>query len=82
MTQSSSGSNPPVRHHVGPKDDNFLAVVILSGVFLVIFLAISTLFVAKVGTKLLPRVHARNAEPTSYLVQPAPQAIDAQMNVS
>ena len=71
-----------MNYRVPPKEANFLAVVILSGVFLVIFMAISALFVSKVGTKLLPRVHARNAEPTSYLVLPAPQANDAQVTVA
>jgi hypothetical protein len=69
----------PENYRLRPKEPSFLAVVILSGVVLVIFFVAAYFFVASDGIKLLPGVQPRNAEPTSQLVLPAPHERSADM---
>lgn len=75
MTESSSLSN--IR--LSPKSPNFLMVVALAGIFLIVFLVVSCLVVGDAGTKLMPGVHPRNAEPTSFLVLPASSTVEADV---
>jgi hypothetical protein len=42
--------------------------VVLSAIFLIIFLVCSYFFVGSDGANILPRVHPRDAEPTSQLI--------------
>ena len=72
-----SEPDPPKRIRFYQRKDNFLAVVVLSGLFLVLFLVCAYFVVGGDGTRLLPRVHPRNAEPTSYLAQPTSTMVDA-----
>jgi hypothetical protein len=62
--------NLPDNIRLRPKEASFLAVVVLSAIFMVIFFICSYFFVESDGTNLLPRVHPRDAEPTSELIVP------------
>jgi len=61
---------PPTNAHVPPKEPSFLAAVALASVALFLIFAFSVLFVDVAGTKLLPRIHKLDTEPTSCLVMP------------
>ncbi len=73
MTQQTS--TPGDRTH--RKGPNFLLIVILSGVAIVLFLIGAYLVVGHSGAKLLPRVHPKNSEPTSYLARPVSDSVEA-----
>ena len=73
MTEPTSTSD----YRKYPKGPNFLLIVILSGVLLLLFIIGAYFLLGHEGTKLLPRVHPKSAEPHSYLVQPASRSVDA-----
>jgi hypothetical protein len=58
-------------YRVYPKGPNFLLIVALAGVILLLLFIGAYFLVGRHGARLLPRAHRRDAEPTSYLVQPA-----------
>jgi hypothetical protein len=61
-------TNLPDNIRLRPKEASFLAVVVLSAIFMIIFFICSYFFVGSDGTHLLPRAHPRDAEPTSQLI--------------
>lgn len=73
MPQSQS----PGHYGLRPKGPNFGVVVALSGVVLIVIFIVAYFFVKGHGSGMLPRAHPRKAEPTSRLVQPAVNAVEA-----
>ncbi len=59
-----------------PKKPNFLLILILSGVTLMVLFAAALLLLTDSGKKLLPKLHPDH-EPTSFLMQPAQNHLNA-----